>query len=259
MILAYRLTGAQRYLDAASRLADYSVGLNPLGTSYVTGLGARPPVVPLQLDSYFTAERGLGPVPGIVVYGPMTEPSTVDYQYRVWSKVFPDWLTLPEQRRYCDFVVGFESKSDAEQFLCELRERLTKSGLELHPDKTRLIEFGRYAAQNRERRGQGAPETFDFLGFTHYCGKTRGGWFVVKRRTMRKRMRRKLKECGRWQGRCCRSRESTTPIPSSASSLRPEVGARCGSAARWDLCGGRRETGVPTAIRSPSVARCPGR
>ena len=70
--------------------------------------------------------------------------------------------------RYADdIVVGFEHRADAERFLAEWQERLRKFGLELHPDKTRLIEFGRFAAENRKRRGEGKPETFDFLGFTH--------------------------------------------------------------------------------------------
>ena len=93
-----------------------------------------------------------------------------------------------------DFVVGFQHRDEAEQFLAALRERLAKFGLELHPDKTRLIEFGRYAAQNRRRRGQGKPETFNFLGFTHSCAKTRSGKFTVLRQTMRKRWQAKLKE-----------------------------------------------------------------
>ena len=72
-----------------------------------------------------------------------------------------------------DFVAGFEHRGDAKQFLSDLRERFAKFGLELHPDKTRLIEFGRFAAQHRSERGLGKPETFDFLGFTHICGKTK--------------------------------------------------------------------------------------
>jgi len=96
--------------------------------------------------------------------------------------------------RYADdFVVGFEHRADAEQFQRELSERLAKFNLELHADKTRLIEFGRFAATNREKRGEGKPETFNFLGFTHICGKTRKGYFTVKRQTMRKRLRAKLK------------------------------------------------------------------
>ncbi len=96
--------------------------------------------------------------------------------------------------RYADdFVVGFEHRAEAEQFQRELTERLGKFNLELHADKTRLIEFGRFAATNRAQRGEGKPETFNFLGFTHICGKTRKGYFTVKRQTMRKRLRAKLK------------------------------------------------------------------
>ena len=91
-----------------------------------------------------------------------------------------------------DFVVGFQYRSDAERFLEELKERLLKFSLELHADKTRLIEFGRFAAEDRKRRGEGKPESFDFLGFTHSCDKTRDGKFIVLRQTMRQRMRTKL-------------------------------------------------------------------
>jgi RNA-directed DNA polymerase len=93
-----------------------------------------------------------------------------------------------------DFVVGFEDEQDARQFLEELRERFAKFGLELHPDKTRLIEFGRHAAWKRRKRGAGKPETFDFLGFTHICATNRAGRFWIKRITIAKRMRAKLAE-----------------------------------------------------------------
>src|SRR6058998_3295746 len=92
-----------------------------------------------------------------------------------------------------DFVVGFENRWEAEQFLAELRERFAKFGLGLHSDKTRIVEFGRYAERNRRKRGDGKPETFNFLGFTHSCGKTRKGWFTVLRQTVRQRWRAKLK------------------------------------------------------------------
>ncbi len=92
-----------------------------------------------------------------------------------------------------DFVVGFELRDEAERFLTELRDRFAKFGLELHPDKTRLIEFGRFAASNRNDRGDGKPPTFDFLGFTHACGRTRRGKFKVLRQTARKRMQAKLR------------------------------------------------------------------
>jgi group II intron reverse transcriptase/maturase len=92
-----------------------------------------------------------------------------------------------------DFVVGFEHRDDAEQFLAELRDRFARFGLELHPDKTRLLEFGRHAASNRRARGEGKPESFNFLGFTHSCATTRKGGFTVLRRTMRTRFQAKLK------------------------------------------------------------------
>jgi group II intron reverse transcriptase/maturase len=92
-----------------------------------------------------------------------------------------------------DFIVGFQHRDEAERFLAELGERFAKFGLELHPDKTRLIEFGRYAAKNRKDRGEGKPPTFDFLGLTHACGRTRAGKYKVLRQTARKRMQAKLK------------------------------------------------------------------
>ncbi len=117
------------------------------------------------------------------------------YVFDLWA----DWW----RRRYAhgdviivrfadDFVIGFEHQSDANRFLLDLRERFARFGLELHPDKTRLIEFGRLAAANRSARGLGKPETFDFLGFTHICGKTRAGRFWLRRITITKRMRAKL-------------------------------------------------------------------
>ncbi len=95
--------------------------------------------------------------------------------------------------RYADdFVIGFREESDARRCLAALRERLAKFGLELHSEKTRLIEFGRYAEERRARRGNGPPETFDFLGFTHICGKTRKGDFTIHRKTSRKKFQAKL-------------------------------------------------------------------
>ena len=94
-----------------------------------------------------------------------------------------------------DFIVGFQQQSDAERFRADLAERFRKFKLELHPDKTRLLEFGPYAAENRRRGGRGKPETFNFLGFTHLCGKKRSnGRFTVLRQTMRKRLQAKLSE-----------------------------------------------------------------
>jgi RNA-directed DNA polymerase len=97
--------------------------------------------------------------------------------------------------RYADdIVLGFQWESDADRFRQCMGERLRKFGLDLHPDKTRRIEFGRYAESNRKRRGEGKPETFDFLGFTHISGKNGKGSYAVRRTTVRKRMRKKLQE-----------------------------------------------------------------
>jgi len=98
--------------------------------------------------------------------------------------------------RYADdAVLGFQHRDEAERFLEQLRERLGKFGLELHPEKTRLIEFGRYAAKRRKKRGKGKPETFNFLGFTHICGTSqKAGNFAVQRKTIGKRMAAKLKD-----------------------------------------------------------------
>jgi len=95
--------------------------------------------------------------------------------------------------RYADDLVsGFESEADARTFLDELRTRFEAFGLSLHPEKTRLIEFGRHVANNRKARGLGKPETFTFLGFTHICGRSRRGKFLLVRKTRRDRMRSKL-------------------------------------------------------------------
>jgi group II intron reverse transcriptase/maturase len=97
--------------------------------------------------------------------------------------------------RYADdFIVGFQHEADARRFLDNMRERLQEFALSLHPEKTRLIEFGRIAAENRKRRGFGKPETFTFLGFTFICGRTRRGDFQIHRKTRRDRMQAKLTE-----------------------------------------------------------------
>ena len=113
--------------------------------------------------------------------------------------VFDLWIQWWRKRRrggvvvirYADdFVIGFERKGEAEACLKELQERFAEFGLKLHETKTRLIEFGRYAIERREEHGEGRPETFDFLGFTHRCDKTRShGWFTIRRESIAKRMR----------------------------------------------------------------------
>jgi group II intron reverse transcriptase/maturase len=119
-----------------------------------------------------------------------------------------------------DIVIGFQNKSDAERFWAELAERVRKFGLELHPEKTRLLEFGPFAATNRRRRGQGKPETFNFLGFTHICGKKRSnGMFTVLRQTMRKRLQAKLSEV-----KVDLKRRMHDPVPEVGKWLRSVVG-----------------------------------
>ncbi|SFC66822.1 Reverse transcriptase (RNA-dependent DNA polymerase) [Butyrivibrio sp. YAB3001] len=97
-----------------------------------------------------------------------------------------------------DFVVCFQYKDEAEQFYKRLKHRMEYFGLELEESKSRLIEFGRFAERDRRNRGQGKPETFDFLGFTHYCSKSRNGKFRVKRKTSKKKFTKKCKEVNRW-------------------------------------------------------------
>ena len=114
-----------------------------------------------------------------------------------------------------DFVVGFEHREDAERFWAELRDRLAKFGLELNAEKTRLIEFGRHAARDRAARGLGKPETFQFLGFTHVCGKTRkSGRFKLRRITDSKRVRAKLLAVKREMASGC-----TSPFQSRVAGL----------------------------------------
>ena len=141
--------------------------------------------------------------------------------------------------RYADdFIVGFERKADADQFLADLRDRCRTFHLELHPEKTRLLEFGPYAAERRKRAGKGRPETFDFLGFTHICGKKRNGRFTVLRQTMRKRLQAKLNEV-----KTELRRRMHDPIP--------EVGKWLGSVVRGHL----NYYGVPTNSRAVALFR----
>ena len=144
-------------------------------------------------DGKVTWEEDGTPQGGVI--SPLLANIYLHYVFDLWiqawrKRVNGDVIVV----RYADdFVVGFQYREEAERFMDELRERFAKFGLELHPGKTRLIEFGRNAARNRQQRGEGKPETFDFLGFTHICGKTRKGKFQVVRLTMKKRFRAKLK------------------------------------------------------------------
>ena len=118
---------------------------------------------------------------------------TFDLWVDVWRKKWAQGEVVVV-RFADDIILGFQHQAEADRFLENFRERLGMFGLELHPDKTRRIEFGRFAEQNRKRRGEGKPETFDFLGFTHISGKNSLGRFMVRRKTIRKRMRAKLRE-----------------------------------------------------------------
>jgi group II intron reverse transcriptase/maturase len=114
-----------------------------------------------------------------------------------------------------DFVATFQYKDDADRFLEAVKNRFALVGLELEPDKTRLVEFGRFAEQNRKERGEGRPETFDFLGFTHYCSKShKTGKYRLKRKTARKKYRTKLKEMNQWlkRNRHLRLKDLTSKI-----------------------------------------------
>jgi group II intron reverse transcriptase/maturase len=138
--------------------------------------------------------------------------------------------------RYADdFVVGFEYERDAERFTQELHARVEKFALQLHPDKTRLLMFGPFAAERMKRRRLGRPETFDFLGFTHISGRTRNGKFLLLRRTVRKRLRAKLKQIrrtlkrkrhqpvatqGKWLGAVVRGWLNYHAVPTNNAAIR---------------------------------------
>ena len=143
--------------------------------------------------------------------------------------------------RYADdFVVGFQYKEDAERFLDDLKARLARFGLDLHPKKTQPVEFGRFAAANRKRRRQGRPETFDFLGFTHFVTTTRRGRFRLGRKPIAKRMGRTLQrikaalrkrlhhdiwEVGQWLGQVVNGWLNSYAVPGSSQWLRAFVRA----------------------------------
>jgi RNA-directed DNA polymerase len=137
--------------------------------------------------------------------------------------------------RYADdLIVGFQHQADARRFLDEMGARLAQFALSLHPDKTRILEFGRFAAADRARRGQAKPETFNFLGFTFICSKTRQGKFLLKRKTRRERMRAKLKEVkqvlqqrahqpipelGRWLGQVVSGFSNYHAVPTNSGAV----------------------------------------
>ena len=146
-----------------------------------------------------------------------------------------------------DYVAGFEHRDDAERFLADLRDRFAQFGLELHPEKTRLIEFGRFAAERRAGAWLGKPETFDFLGFTHICGKTRNGRFKLKRVTSKS-------GCGQ---SCRRSR----PRSATLASVHPRAGtlARQRPARALPLLRGARQHRGARAFRDAVIRHWLGR
>ena len=172
------------------------------------------------------------------VISPLLANIYLHYVYDLWAE---QWRRRHARGdvivvRYADdTVIGFQHRDDAERFLAELRDRLAKFALELHPDKTRLIEFGRYAVFNRRNRGDGKPETFNFLGFTHICSRTRQGRFLLVRHTRRDRKQAKLREIkeelrrrwhlsiadqGRWLGSIVRGFFAYHAVPTNSGALR---------------------------------------
>jgi RNA-directed DNA polymerase len=140
------------------------------------------------------SEKGTGQ--GSVI-SPLLANAYLHYSYDLWAERWRQREATGDMIivRYADdIVVGFEHETDARRFWDAMRDRLQEFSLSLHPEKTRLIEFGRRAANNREQRGLGKPETFNFLGMTFICGKSRRGKFLLKRRTRRDRMQAKIKE-----------------------------------------------------------------
>ena len=176
-------------------------------------------------------------VPQGAAISPLLANVYLHYVFDLWAHQWRARHALGDMilTRYADdFIVGFEHRDDAQRFLDELRDRLAQFGLELHPDKTRLIEFGRFAARDRRARGDGKPETFDFLGFTHICASMRDGRFWVRRITISKRLRAKLREVndqlerrryqpipeqGRWLGSVVRGHRAYYAVPGNRTAV----------------------------------------
>ena len=185
----------QRYFDtiprdALIRMLEHRIGdrrvLRLIGKWLTTGI----------MEEGIWSDTGIGVVQGSIV-GPLLANVFLHYVFDLWFQ--RKWRpNIPKGEaivvRYADdVVVGFQYRQDAEQYLMDARERLAKYGLELHPEKTRIVEFGRFAERNRKKRGERRPETFEFLGFEHFCAKTRKGRFRLGRKPARKRMARTLK------------------------------------------------------------------
>jgi RNA-directed DNA polymerase len=182
--------------------------------------------------------RSTGGTPQGATVSPLLANVYLHYVFDLWAQQWRKTRARGEMIvvRYADdFVVGFQYQADAERFLGELRERLRGFALELHPDKTRLLAFGRFAARQRRQRGErGSPETFHFLGFTHLCGQSKRGRFLLMRRTMAQRLRAKLKEVkaelmrrrhrsiaeqGAWLGQVVRGHYAYYAVPTNVHAL----------------------------------------
>jgi RNA-directed DNA polymerase len=148
----------------------------------------------IEDGEWFETKEG---TPQGAVISPMLANLYLHYVLDLWVKAWRKKVAQGDMIavRYADDgVLEFQYREEADRFLVDLQERLQKFGLELQPE-TRLIEFGRYAAERRAKRGEGKPETFNFLGFTHICGKNhKTGYFMVYRKTIGKRMAAKLKD-----------------------------------------------------------------
>jgi len=176
-------------------------------------------------------------VPQGSVISPLLSNIYLHHVFDIWAH---EWRQATDRGRMIivryadDQVCGFEREADARAFLADLKVRMETYGLSLHPEKTRLIEFGRSAAESRASRGLGKPETFTFLGFTHICGKSRRGKFLLVRKSRRDRMRNKLREVkdqlrrrinasipeqGRWLGQVVRGYFAYHAVPGNSRSL----------------------------------------
>jgi RNA-directed DNA polymerase len=190
------------------------------------------------LEKSIWSETKEGTPQGAVI-SPLLANIYLHYVYDLWAQAWRkrhatgDMIVV----RYADdTIVGFQHPGEAERFLRDLKERLAKFALEVHPAKTRLIEFGRFAAERRAKRGQGKPETFDFLGFTHICGTKLGGQgFQLRRKTKRKRKQALLNEIaaklrctrhdpideqGRWLASVLRGHYAYFAVPTNIASVR---------------------------------------
>jgi RNA-directed DNA polymerase len=199
----------------------------------------------LEEDQWIETTEG---TPQGSVISPLLANVYLHYVYDLWVQ---QWRTRHATGdmivvRYADdTIVGFQHQGDARRFLNDLKERLAQFALSLHPEKTRLIEFGKFAAERRRRRGEGKPEMFDFLGFTHYCTTKRDGrGFQLGRMTQRKRMRAKIDEItetlrrdrhksideqGRWLGAAIRGYFAYFAVPTNSrmmSAFRAHIGER---------------------------------